>query len=544
MSPIRETIVQVFTRLRHSRRQELFGAAVMLGALTIAIAVMVPHLAAIVSIIAQRWDYAYELEWMEGGMLHHAMRVVEGRALYPEPGPEFMPFLYTPLYHWLAGAFVWISEPGLPALRALSLCGTLASLCFLGVLVRGVTNSWALAVGAVLLFVGTFPLNGHWFDIARVDTVAMAFSLLSLLLVMGQPQTSKFAWSGVFVALAFLTKQSTLATVPVLGLYAIARHGWRGAVALTVPALMIAGVATLALMQSSDGWYWYYTMELPATHGMKNRESLILGFWTNEVFGALPILSVLSVVSFASMLTTLLPQRIKLCLRFQHVVDSKQPEYWLLVTSSVALILGSYASRLHMGSYVNDLIPMHVGVIVLATILWGRLLSHFSIPLVYSVAAAAFAWHFARGEVLDVAQHVPTSEDRVAGDALVNRLRNAPGDVLVVNHPHFGILAGKPAWTHQMAMIDVFEADADPRDVRNLLRRKWEPLFRERRFGTVVADNDWYVFQRALMRNYRIAGRVVESKTALLPKTGTPFRPELILRPRPKSDRSTSRSLQ
>lgn len=524
MSVFRNSVVVLRTRLRASRRQDLLGYSLTLVAFIVAVVVALPHLAAIVTIIAKRWDHPFELEWMEGGMLHHAMRVVEGRALYPEPGPEFMPFLYTPLYHWLGGFFFWLSEPGLPALRALSLCGTASSVGILVLLVRATTRSWALGIGAGLLFVGTFALNGRWFDIARVDSVALAFSLLSLLLVTGRPLTIKYTLSGVCVALAFLTKQSTLAIVPALGLYAIARHGWRGALSLTIPALVIAGGVTLVLMQSSDGWYWYYTMELPATHGMKNRESLVLGFWENEVLKALPILAVLAGIGIVFMFTTLL---------VKSTEQSRKAEYWLVLTSSLLLILGSYASRLHMGSFLNDLIPMHAGIIILATSSLGMLFERFPVPLLYWLAPSVFALHFFLGEVLEEARHVPSAGDRAAGNALVERLHDTPGDVLVINHPHFAILAGKPTWAHQMAMIDVFEAESDPRNVRELLRGKWEPLFKERRFETVIADNDWYVFQRPLMRNYRITEKLTTSRSALLPKTGTPFRPQIVLSPRP-----------
>ena len=45
--------------------------------------------------------YPFDLEWMEGGMLLHGLRVMEGKNLYVEPTSEFIPFIYPPLYSWL-----------------------------------------------------------------------------------------------------------------------------------------------------------------------------------------------------------------------------------------------------------------------------------------------------------------------------------------------------------------------------------------------------------------------------------------------------------
>ena len=55
--------------------------------------------------IAGRVSYPYDLEWMEGGMLHHALRIQEGHSLYAPPSIDFIPYLYTPLYPTLLALF-------------------------------------------------------------------------------------------------------------------------------------------------------------------------------------------------------------------------------------------------------------------------------------------------------------------------------------------------------------------------------------------------------------------------------------------------------
>ena len=74
-----------------------------------------------------RLGYPYDLEWMEGGMLLHGLRVMNGEPLYGPPGPDFIPFIYPPLYSWLLalggsifGLDYWIG-------RSLSLLGSLVA---------------------------------------------------------------------------------------------------------------------------------------------------------------------------------------------------------------------------------------------------------------------------------------------------------------------------------------------------------------------------------------------------------------------------------
>src|SRR5690606_23094615 len=49
-------------------------------------------------VFALRVGFPLELEWMEGGSLQQAFRVQQGLPVYGPPSPEFVPFLYPPLY--------------------------------------------------------------------------------------------------------------------------------------------------------------------------------------------------------------------------------------------------------------------------------------------------------------------------------------------------------------------------------------------------------------------------------------------------------------
>lgn len=494
-----------------------------LGAVVLVSAMAYRHVAAVLGILLARFDYPFDLEWMEGGMLHHALRVYSGQSLYAEPTPEFMPFIYTPGYHYVSAAAMTVLGVGLSALRAVSLLGLAASCVLLALVARRASGRLDLALLAIPLLLATFLLSGAWFDVARVDMLALALSLAPLALLSENASRTRLAAAGLCVGLAFLTKQSTLAAVPALGLFVLACHGLRGGVWFTVPALLSAGGVTLLEQLRSDGWYWYYTVELPSTHGIKNREYLITGFFRDEMFRALPVLSTLSALALS--MSLLRP-------------PGSMSRYAKMVAGAALLmLLGSYTSRLHMGSYANDLIPAHVALILLSCMAISGLQETMDGPSSSQVATGGlllFALQLWLLPVPDAGQLVPSAADRAAGQQVVEHVRAVDGPVLVVNHPTFAILAGKRPYTHQMAMIDVFESESDPRGVRELLRRKWEPLLANQRFREVIMDNDWYVFSHALRAHYRRANNLRLKDRALLPKTGTLLRPEWVWLPQPR----------
>ena len=75
--------------------------------------------------IAARFPYPYDLEWMEGGVLHGAQRVADGDGLYPPPSVDFIPFLYTPLYPGLLAALGSITDVSYQLGRAISIASLL-----------------------------------------------------------------------------------------------------------------------------------------------------------------------------------------------------------------------------------------------------------------------------------------------------------------------------------------------------------------------------------------------------------------------------------
>src|SRR6185369_16069281 len=97
-------------------------AGVFLGWLLLALPALY-QIGLLVEAIAGRVCYPYDLEWMEGGMLHHALRIRLGEGIYAPPSVDFIPYLYTPLYPTLLALFGGPSGPSYLLGRAVSVAG-------------------------------------------------------------------------------------------------------------------------------------------------------------------------------------------------------------------------------------------------------------------------------------------------------------------------------------------------------------------------------------------------------------------------------------
>ena len=82
-----------------SARRRVLEAALVVVALW--------YLGAYLAVALARIGYPYDLEWMEGGSLEHVARVLRGQPLYVPPSLEFTPYIYAPLYYYVAAPFAY-----------------------------------------------------------------------------------------------------------------------------------------------------------------------------------------------------------------------------------------------------------------------------------------------------------------------------------------------------------------------------------------------------------------------------------------------------
>ena len=232
-------------------------------------------------IALSRIAYPFTLEWMEGGSFVQVSRILAGQPLYVRPSFEFIPQIYPPVYFYFSALVDTLLGNGFLSLRLVSIVSTLGILYLIFSLVRQQTKSHLSGVLAIGLFCGTYQLSGYWFDIARVDSLALALSLLSVYLLLKDNPTASLL-GGVFLALSCFTKQTMLIVAIILAIYCILPPRKNNIVFIGTALLSYVG-GTLLLDWLHEGWYSYYIFHLPGRHSIIPKTVTLLAS-TNEIF--------------------------------------------------------------------------------------------------------------------------------------------------------------------------------------------------------------------------------------------------------------------
>lgn len=517
---------------------------------------------------AARLPHPYDLEWMEGGMLAHAWRLRHGLPLYPEPGPDFVPFVYPPGHPAVLAALGAVAELGHPLGRAVAIAGTLAAAAALaaGVARRG--GSPTVGLGAAGLFLGTWTASGTFFDLVRPD--ALSLGLLAWALVLGLERRAVVA-SGLFLAAAFACKHNAAAFGLPMLVGIVARDGWRRGALFAAASAGPAGLLTLAVQVGSEGRFLRYIVGVPASHPVRADRA-----WPGtpgELADALPLVLAVAgggllwlagrrrllpargialsaaagaVLCVAALVLAPWPQGVTrpgawelglggaalgaglgFAVASLAVRRTALPWHWIYGGGvAVTALVTAGLMRGHHGGYVNVLMPMHWVAVFGAGTVAARLRS---VPLAGAAAglllAAQLALQLAEA---DTRGHLPTAADRAAGDRVVAMVRErCDGPVLSPLAAWLPVQAGGAPSVHLIALWDVqhrggpFAADV------------------ERRIGEAVADHRWAcVLQGArplrfgIEEHYRPAGVLPVRGRELLPRTGWSARPSTLLVPR------------
>jgi hypothetical protein len=462
----------------------------------------------LVWVLARRLAYPYDLEWMEGGMLGHALRIAEGQPLYAPPSVDFIPYLYTPLYPALLAGLGKLFGIGYLLGRLVSLISFAAALVLGYVFIRRESGSRAAAATAMAIPCAAFVPMGAWYDLARPDSLFLGLVVAGLLV--GWWQRSSHVGGAVAALLlvaAFFAKQTATPFMFALG----------AALLLASPRVAVTYCVTLALTgipalwwlnHATDGWFWTYVSELHRKHdfyagraflGTPGRLLLLLGPGVLLVPWALkrrrsPGLLFATWIGLAGIAAA--------CVSFGT--------QWAFTNAFIpgiflpAISIGTAAGRLLTGSGNSApprLRPATAYALLATTLLCapGGLL-----PLVARVAPQSWAMERQMPTGYDPRRYLPSAGDRAAGDALLARLRDSDGEVLIPFHPFYAHLAGKRAYLHRMGVLDIWRAGlGSPRGMLD--------AFQARRFALVVMDDkidgNWQMWP-GLLESYHIAERI------------------------------------
>jgi len=493
MSPALETPDRVAVRLATAAESIacLGGAIFLFAYLLIAI---------------RRLAYPFDLEWMEGAMVHHVARVLAGKPLYGPPALEFTPFLYPPLYYWVCALAARVVGLGYLPLRFVSLVSSGAIFWFIYRIAQRDTASWRAGVLAAGLFAATYRLGGAWLDVARNDSLFLALMLAGLYFIRFRHTWAGWAWAALFFALAGLTKQTAIMMTAPLLVYAAALDRKRGAALILIFCSVLGGI-TWAVNVRTNGWYVYYVIDLP--RHLQQAAPLRFPFWTHDIAAPLPIAAVLAVLTLLETLT----QR------------DRRSAFWLAV--SVSAIGAAWVGRLHVGAYDNVAIPAYACVALLAGMAGPSLASSF--PPKYQQAVRIATAVLCILQLVDlrysVRRQIPTDTEVDFARAL-GQLVGSADDVFVPAHSFIQTPSGAIMHAHSWAIRDVLRG-GDTESVAPLIFEIKDALDR-RDFQMIVVDQIDSWMEPDLDLNYWRSG---PAPGPLWTKTGNRTRPQWIYRP-------------
>jgi len=461
--------------------------------------------------IAGRAGYPYDLEWMEGGMLHHAQRIQDGLGIYGPPSIDFIPYLYTPLYPSLlavfGGVFGLTYQLG-RAISILSLIG-LALVAVFSIASRRHTHArHAPAVAAAILgyglFAAAYPYMEGWYDLVRADTL---FLYLVTAGIAGLPRWAahgeglaghgRVAAGAALIAIGFFCKQTGIIYVALGGVIVLV-VAWRRAFTYAAVAGVI-GLGGCALMQATtDGWFWIYIRDIHAAHDF-NYDRFYKSF--GNILWHFPAMTIVVAAGLVVVAATAIAKRS--LPRGTHALLLWAPAF--AVSTQIGAI-GWGTEFAHFNAYMPAFLhgglaagSAVIAIYACAHVWWGdRPHAQLGVTVIGLAAALplALACWTHRWEP---SKFIPKPRDVAAGDALIARLRDIEGDVWMPSHPWYLQLAGKSPHVHRMGIKDV--TWRKPRKVAGLD----EALARHAFAAIVFDDRDLHVELPAITSYYRPA---------------------------------------
>lgn len=504
-------------------------SAIGLGAMTAGAALW--HLLTFITVAWLRLPHRYQLEWMEGGSVEHVRRILSGRSLYAEPAIEFIAFIYTPLYFYFGAALAWLTGPELAPLRLISLIAALGCLALIGTWVWRETGQMLAALLAAGLFAASYPAAGAWFDLARVDSLFLLLTLAAAWVLRfhgkdprmtpGRPGRARTAQlvAGLLIVAAYQTKQAALIVFAPLMLYElVVWRNWRTPTAAT----LVGGASIVLLQWLSRGWYWFYTVTLPASHELVSQ--MWWGFWRHDLLAVMPVALLLAAG----------------WLLWGRPADNARGRGFY-VALTLGMLGASWTSRLHLGGYLNVNMPAFAVLALLTGLAagevraWTRRQADPRASATRALLYLACIWQL--GLLFHPpARLLPTAADSAAGEHVERLIARYDGDVLIPFHGYLAARAGKPAYVQPMASYDLLRSGTAP--IEGFVKQ-FEAAFEAHRFDAVVMDNapGPFGFQEALAEFYEPVERVFErDEDAFWPISGMPTRPHMVHEPRRPTD--------
>jgi hypothetical protein len=532
--------------------------------LDVGVALGVTYVIALLFIALGRFTHPFELEWMEGGMITHAARLLEGQPIYAAPSADFVPFFYTPGYPAVvAGLAKLFGGLSFGLARGVSVVSTAVTL---GLLFRiGQREaSWRYGALAMGIYAALFRTNGAFYDLARPDALFMAILCSAVYVAYYHRSYRGALLAGALFSVGFFTKQTVSVFVPATGLYLLWRN-WRHALVFGFTAVALTVLGVVLLDRAHDGWFWTFIFEGHQGH-LFYWKNILLEYWRDVLFVA-PALLLLPLLWFGyrvpvRILSVLLAGHWTYAFIFRartldYVPHMYYRELWyedprwliLIPPALIAALLVAYraknggrirprtdpfwllmyvagvgASGLNHSTqwaYANCfMLASAFGAILIALAMRDLVeaAEDGPAPRWAALVPAALIVQFAAWVYVPGAQ-MPGASDDAALAQLDARLAAVEGKVFMPAHPLYSYLRDGEVHTHQMGIQDVAFMKGGVRDLPKRLKAK--------EWAAVVVDERNRV--PGIERHYYLAERFHwPDRDALRAKTGFLVRPETL----------------
>ncbi len=482
---------------------------------------MAPFAIALALVVGARIAAPMELEWNEGHGLEMALRVARGEPLYPRPDAGWIPYMYGPLYYWLwGGAIALLDGNALWLGRAISVAGWIAAAGGIGWMTWRETRSPAVVGAALGLAAASFAPSGFWFDLARVDSLAVGLVVWGLALLPCQrPHDAAAAAAWFLLGLAVLAKQS-MGPIALLGWGVILWRQFELGRLLVVASLLAAASLLLVMVRTGNDWFLFWAFEAPRNHA-SDWEPVWRGRWWSEL--AAPSLVPLGFIAW----------RLS---RFRKApVDFTEG---ILMGALLLSAVTGLAALAKFGGYRNNLMLFFLLAGSLAALSMSRLRGAANRRMVGGILAAMLAlqiWQPWGGIkwTYSVLGQIPPAETWAEMGRLESWLqtRHESGEtVLVLHHQWIGQRVGHPAG-YNLDMVRVAEwAGIRPpvEALRPIANAEYDWLILD-----LPLDNEWLPTGMAeLIRNNYVEEMNTDLAGSYLlePVTGAPMAPRHLWR--------------
>jgi hypothetical protein len=380
------------------------------------------------------------LELFEGGMVSSLQHVINGQSLYPAPNIHFLPYMYAPGYFYIAAQLGKLFGTGASffTLRLTSILATLGCFGLIYLLVWKEARKHLAALAAVGVYASCYNASQAWFDMARVDSVLVFLVLAAIYATRHwHPAVAALFWLS-----AFLTKQNILPFAVLLMCF----H-WEQRLR-TLSGLAVLGSGVVAIVKTLDsltaGWFYFYVFDVPrANTNLHLRAGLAV--LPRDILAPLGLACI--VILAATLFTP--PNWRSLGVRFYAI--------------SASLIFFCALIRMHQGSSSNSIMPAWALLAVVFGICFARMDAWLeSQPPAQSNAGGVVLLSAVLAQLLSglyhPGQHMPSPSEEAAVATIIHQIQEQPGDVYVVWHPYYGVLAGKSEFAGVGALHDTLAA--------------------------------------------------------------------------------------